>query len=145
MSASHKTPVPAIRVRTRPMATLAAVSSATASVVRHRMRPQTGGPLAALDVKVTWRSIDSLMPYARNARRDSAAQIGRIATSIVKLGFVNPLLIDEHGAVLAGYGRLAAAKRLGMTYVPTIEITHLTSAQKNALALALNNVAENVS
>lgn len=94
-------------------------------------------------LEVQYRPLDALTPYANNARTHSDAQIAQIAASIAEFGFVNPVLIDERGVIVAGHGRLAAAKRLGMSEVPVIELSHLTEAQRKALVIADNRIALN--
>jgi DNA modification methylase len=88
-------------------------------------------------------SVTALKPYARNPRQHSAKQIRQIANSISEFGFTNPLLIDADGGVIAGHGRLKAAKELGLPYVPTIRLEHMTEAQKRAYIIADNRLAEN--
>lgn len=88
------------------------------------------------------RPIGSLTPYRGNARTHSRAQIKQIAASITAFGFVNPILVDAAGEVIAGHGRLAAAKLLGLTEVPVLEVAHLSPAQKRAYILADNRIAE---
>lgn len=87
--------------------------------------------------------VSTLKPYVRNPRTHSARQIKQIAQSIKEFGFTNPVLIDSDNGVIAGHGRLAAAKQLGMTEVPTIRLEDLTEAQKRAYILADNKLAEN--
>ena len=88
------------------------------------------------------RPIEALIPYQGNARTHSRAQIKQIAASITAFGFVNPILVDAHDQVIAGHGRLAAAKHLGLTEVPVLPVTHLSSAEKRAYILADNRLAE---
>src|SRR5450755_1657387 len=87
--------------------------------------------------------ISRLIPYARNARTHSDAQVAQIAASIREFGFTNPILVDGEHGVIAGHGRLLAARKLGMTEVPTIELGHLSPAQRRAYALADNRLALN--
>lgn len=87
--------------------------------------------------------VSTLQPYARNPRTHLARQIKQIAESIKAFGFTNPILIDRDCGVVAGHGRLAAAKQLGMTDVPTIRLEHMSEAQKRAYVLADNKLAEN--
>ena len=89
------------------------------------------------------RAVASLLPYAGNARTHSAEQVAQIAASILEFGFVAPVLVDEHGEVIAGHGRLQAAKSLGLDMVPTIIRAGLTNAQKAAYRLADNRIALN--
>ncbi|MFD2251597.1 DNA modification methylase [Pseudochelatococcus lubricantis] len=87
-------------------------------------------------------SIASLRPAPRNARTHSKAQIRQIADSIERFGFNNPILIDAEGRVIAGHGRLAAARLLGMERVPTLCLAHLNEAERRAYVLADNKLAE---
>lgn len=87
--------------------------------------------------------IRTLKPNPRNARTHSDKQIGQIAASITKFGFNNPILIDEGGQVIAGHGRLAAAKSLGFNEVPVVRLDHLTPAQIRAYVIADNKLALN--
>ena len=85
--------------------------------------------------------VSELVPYARNARTQSDDQVAQIAASIREFGFTNPVLVDGERGVIAGHGRLLAARTLGMAEVPTIELSHLTPAQKRAYVLADNRLA----
>lgn len=85
--------------------------------------------------------VRELIPYARNARTHSEAQVAQIAASIREYGFTNPVLVDGEKGVIAGHGRLLAARKLGMSEVPTIELSHLSEAQKRAYVLADNRLA----
>jgi ParB-like chromosome segregation protein Spo0J/DNA modification methylase len=89
------------------------------------------------------RAVASLLPYAGNARTHSADQVAQIAASILEFGFVAPVLVDERGELIAGHGRLLAAKSLGLDTVPTIVRAGLTEAQKAAYRLADNRIALN--
>ena len=95
------------------------------------------------DLKVQYLPITSIKPDPRNARTHSKKQIEQIAASITAFGFANPLLADEGRALIAGHGRLAAAKKLGLEQVPVIELTGLCEAEKRALRLADNKIAQN--
>ena len=86
--------------------------------------------------------IDTLTPYANNARTHSDDQIKKIQASLREFGFVNPVLIDANRGIIAGHGRIEAAKREGMTEVPCVFVEHLTDAQKRAYILADNRLAE---
>jgi DNA modification methylase len=88
-------------------------------------------------------AVDALIPYARNARTHSDSQVAQIAASIAEFGFTNPILTDGEKGVIAGHGRLAAARKLALTEVPVIELAHLTPTQKKAYILADNRIAEN--
>ncbi|MFN3629752.1 MAG: ParB N-terminal domain-containing protein, partial [Casimicrobiaceae bacterium] len=83
-----------------------------------------------------------LLPYVRNARQHSEEQIARIAASIAEFGFVNPILAGADGVLVAGHGRLAAARKLGLATVPVVVLDHLTPTQRRALVLADNRLAE---
>ena len=87
--------------------------------------------------------IDKLIPYARNSRTHSDAQVAQIAASIKEFGFTNPVLIDETGSIIAGHGRVMAARKLAIADVPSIRLTHLTEAQKKAYIIADNKLALN--
>lgn len=87
--------------------------------------------------------IDSLTTYKNNARSHSDAQVAQIAASIAEFGWTNPVLIDERGELIAGHGRLMAAKKLGLAEVPAIQLEGLSAAQKAALRLADNKLALN--
>jgi DNA modification methylase len=86
---------------------------------------------------------DKLIPYARNARQHSDAQVAQIAASIAEFGFTNPILAGSDGVIVAGHGRLAAAQKLGLNTVPVVVLDHLTPTQRRALVLADNRIAEN--
>lgn len=83
-----------------------------------------------------------LLPYVRNARQHSDEQIAQIAASIAEFGFVNPILTGADGVLVAGHGRLAAARKLGLPTVPVVVLDHLTPTQRRALVLADNRLAE---
>jgi hypothetical protein len=93
--------------------------------------------------KIEHWSIDKLVPYARNARTHSPAQIDQIAASIAEFGFTNPILVGSDGVIVAGHGRLEAARKLGLETVPVIVLDHLTPTQRRALVIADNRIAEN--
>lgn len=94
-------------------------------------------------MKITFKNTDELIPYINNTRTHSKEQVQQIAASIKEFGFTNPVLIDEQGGIIAGHGRVDAAKLLGMDKVPTIELTGLTEAQKKAYIIADNKLALN--
>src|SRR5450759_3444637 len=87
--------------------------------------------------------IDKLIPFARNPRTHSEAQIAQIAASIAEFGFNNPILVDTKAGIIAGHGRLLAARKLQLAEVPVIVLDHLTEAQKRAYILADNELALN--
>jgi DNA modification methylase len=93
--------------------------------------------------QVTERSITSLRPYARNARTHSKKQVRQIAASIERFGFTNPVLISADGEIIAGHGRVEAAKLLGWKAVPTIVLAHLSETERRAYVLADNKLALN--
>ncbi|MGG5819622.1 site-specific DNA-methyltransferase [Falsiroseomonas sp. HW251] len=93
--------------------------------------------------KILLRPVAELRAHPGNARVHSAAQIEQIKASMLAFGFTNPLLVDEAGVLIAGHGRLEAAVALGIEKVPTIVLRHLAAAQKEALRLADNRIAEN--
>ncbi len=93
--------------------------------------------------KMLLRPLAELRPHAGNARVHSAAQLEQIKASMLAFGFTNPLLVDEDSMLIAGHGRLEAASALGMAKVPVIVLRHLSAAQKEALRLADNRIAEN--
>ena len=88
-------------------------------------------------------STEALIPYARNSRTHSDAQVAQIAASIKEFGFTNPVLIDEDGGIIAGHGRTLAARKLGLGEVPCLRLAHLTEAQKKAYIIADNKLALN--
>ena len=96
-----------------------------------------------LDLVVTNLPLAVLVPYAENARTHSDTQVGQIADSIREFGFVNPVLVDADGVLIAGHGRVLAAKRLGLATVPVLRLGHLSPAQARALRLADNQIALN--
>src|SRR5690242_7924209 len=95
------------------------------------------------DLQVRYRPLADLAPYLNNARTHSPAQIEQLAASVKAFGFTNPILIDSEGGILAGHGRVLAAKALGLTQVPTIELAQLSPAQRRAYVLADNQLALN--
>ena len=96
-----------------------------------------------MDLNIECLPVEALTPYARNARTHSEEQVAQIAASIAEFGFVNPVLIDADGTIIAGHGRLLAARELGLEEVPIIRLAHLTDAQRRALTIADNKLAEN--
>ncbi len=90
---------------------------------------------------VVYRPIDALAPDPRNARTHPKRQVEQIAASIEAFGFANPILVDPAGKIIAGHGRLLAAKRLGLAEVPTIPLPHLSETQARALRIADNKIA----
>lgn len=94
-------------------------------------------------MQIEWRGADELIPYARNARTHSDDQVAQISASIKEFGWTNPVLTDGDNGIIAGHGRLLAARKLGMDSVPTIELAHLSDAQKRAYVIADNKLALN--
>ncbi len=92
---------------------------------------------------VTYRPIAGLIPYARNARTHSDAQVAEIAASIRAFGFTNPILVDGDNGVIAGHGRILAARKLAMATVPVIELAGMSEAGKRAYIIADNKLALN--
>ena len=103
-----------------------------------KTRAQTG-----LDLAVEHRPVEALIPYARNARTHSDAQVAEIAASIREFGWTNPILVDGDNGIIAGHGRLLAARKLGLATVPVIELAGLTEAEQRAYVLADNKLALN--
>lgn len=89
--------------------------------------------------------VERLVPYEKNARTHSAEQIAQIAASISEFGFLNPILVDSSDGILAGHGRLAAARDLGLAEVPVVVLDHLTPTQRRAYIIADNKLALNAS
>jgi site-specific DNA-methyltransferase (adenine-specific) len=93
--------------------------------------------------QIKWEAVDKLIPYAKNARTHSDEQVAQLAGSIKEFGFNNPVLVDKDNSVIAGHGRLMAARKLGMDKVPVVELEHLTESQRKAYVLADNRIALN--
>ena len=96
-----------------------------------------------MERKLVWRNVADLIPYARNSRTHSDEQVAQIAASIKEFGWTNPILTDGDNGLIAGHGRLLAARKLGHKEVPTIELTGLTDTQKKAYIIADNKLALN--
>lgn len=88
-------------------------------------------------------AVESLIPYARNSRTHSDEQVAQIAASIREFGWTNPILIDGESGIIAGHGRLLAARKLGMKEVPVIQLSGMTDTQKRAYIIADNKLALN--
>ena len=88
-------------------------------------------------------SIETLIPYANNARTHSEAQVAQIAASIREFGFNNPVLIDEQSSIIAGHGRVLAARKLELDSIPCIRLNHLSDTQRRAYIIADNKIAMN--
>jgi len=94
-------------------------------------------------MKITQKKVDSLIPYINNSRTHSDEQVAQIAASIKEFGWTNPILVDGDNSIIAGHGRLLAARKLGYKEVPTIELADLTETQKKAYIIADNKLALN--
>lgn len=99
--------------------------------------------LPAFAGQIDWLSVDTLKPYARNARTHSRKQVRQIADSIERFGFTNPVLIDDDAMILAGHGRVQAAKLLRLAKVPCLRLSSMSEAEKRAYILADNKLAQN--
>ena len=93
--------------------------------------------------RIEFWPVDRLVPYARNARTHSDEKIAHIAASIAEFGFNNPLLVDTNSGLIAGHGRLLAARKLGLDQIPVVVLDHLSETQKRAYILADNRIGEN--
>lgn len=94
-------------------------------------------------MEIIYKKVDELIPYINNARTHNDEQVSQICASINEYGFTNPILIDENNSIIAGHGRLLAAKKLKMKEVPCIVLCGLTEAQKKAYIIADNKLALN--
>ena len=94
-------------------------------------------------LEIEYRQIDDLIPYVNNSRTHSDEQVTQVASSIKEFGFTNPILVDDQGGIIAGHGRLMAARKLGMDEVPTIVLGGLSDAQRKAYVIADNKLALN--
>jgi ParB family transcriptional regulator, chromosome partitioning protein len=95
------------------------------------------------NLKILYKPITDLIPYANNSRTHTDDQVLQIASSIKEFGFTNPVLVDDEGGIVAGHGRVMAAKKLNLKEVPTITLIGLTEAQKKAYIIADNKLALN--
>ena len=96
-----------------------------------------------MQLNVKYRKVEDLIPYVNNSRKHSDEQVAQISASIKEFGWTNPILIDGTNSIIAGHGRLMAARKLKMDQVPTIELDHLTDTQRKALIIADNKLALN--
>jgi len=94
-------------------------------------------------LEITYRRLSELRPFERNARRHSRKQLAQISASIQKFGFTNPVLIADDDQILAGHGRLEAAKLLGMSDIPTVRLSQMTEVDRRAYVIADNKLALN--
>jgi ParB-like nuclease domain len=128
-----------------------AIAKGSHSSISSSARPQPGsqGPCrSAVTANVQHMAIETIpvggmRPHPGNARTHSKKQIRQIADSIRQFGFINPVLIGEDGSIIAGHGRVEAAKLLGLDSVPTVRLAHLNAAQRRAYVLADNKLALN--
>ena len=97
--------------------------------------------LTALAERIELWPVERLRPYERNPRTHGADQVAQLAASMVEFGFTNPILVDESSGILAGHGRLMAARQLGLAEVPVVRLEHLSEAQKRAYIIADNGLA----
>ena len=95
------------------------------------------------DPQIEMMAVADLVPYARNSRTHDDAQVAQIAASIREFGFTNPVLIDAQGGIIAGHGRVLAARKLKLEQVPCIMLDHLTDTQRRAYVIADNKLALN--
>ena len=96
-----------------------------------------------MKLKIQYKPITDLIPYARNSRTHNDAQVAQIAASIKEFGWTNPVLLDGENGIIAGHGRVLAAQKLGESEVPTIELSHMDENQKRAYIIADNKLALN--
>jgi len=96
-----------------------------------------------MTLKIQYKPIADLIPYARNSRTHDEAQVAQIAASIREFGWTNPILLDGNNGIIAGHGRVLAAQKLGEIEVPTIELGHMSESQKRAYIIADNTLALN--
>lgn len=99
--------------------------------------------MTTLTPQIETLPLESLIPYARNSRTHSESQVAQIAASIREFGFTNPVLIDASGSIIAGHGRVLAARKLQLTEVPCLRLSHLTDTQRRAYVIADNKLALN--
>jgi hypothetical protein len=104
-------------------------------------RPMASG--SADTMKIVQKPVDTLIPYINNSRTHSDSQVAQIAASIKEFGWTNPILVDGENGIIAGHGRLMAARKLGYIEVPTIELKDLTETQRKAYIIADNKLALN--
>jgi ParB-like chromosome segregation protein Spo0J len=105
-----------------------------------RIETPSGPPLAG---KIILRRLDELIPFAKNSRKHSERQIAQIAASIREFGFTAPILTDAAGNIVAGHGRVLAARKLGLVKIPTIDVSYMSAAQRRAYVIADNKLALN--
>lgn len=94
-----------------------------------------------MNLKIVYKKTKSLIPYAKNSRTHSEAQIEEIAASIAEFDFIDPVSIDPEGVIITGHGSVLAAEKMGLEEVPCIELGHLSDRQKRAYIIAHNKIA----
>lgn len=129
---------PSIRYRSRAVQPVAAAPDVAPTVSERRSNWSLGGP----PLEITYLAVDKITLPARQLRHHKQKQVTQVAASITEFGFLDPLLINACGRVVAGACRLLAARQLGLDRVPTICVDHLTEAQRRAYAIAANRLAE---
>ena len=108
-----------------------------------KRKPEWWQPIERGKMQIEQVAISELIPYARNSRTHSDEQVAQIAASIKEFGWTNPILIDGESGIIAGHGRLLAARKLGMAEVPVIQLDGMTDTQKRAYIIADNKLALN--
>ena len=94
-------------------------------------------------LQIHYKNIEDLIPYARNSRMHNETQVAQIAASIKEFGWRNPVLVDGNNGIIAGHGRVLAARKLGITEIPTIDCSDMSEAQRRAYVIADNKIAIN--
>jgi len=112
-------------------------------VAPSRSRPESQKIQTIQSASIEVMPVRRLRPYSRNARTHSKQQIGQIAESIRRFGFTNPVLISDDNEIIAGHGRVEAAKLIGLQSIPTVRLSHLDAVQRRAYVLADNKLALN--
>jgi ParB-like chromosome segregation protein Spo0J len=108
---------------------------------RTRQASSEQTPASSEQLQIRYRDIGELIPYAMNSRTHSEAQVAQIAGSIRQFGWTNPVLLDGDSGIIAGHGRVMAARMLGIRDIPTIELRHLSETQRRAYVIADNQLA----
>ena len=91
---------------------------------------------------IEFKNPNCLIGYENNAKKHSGQQIDLVAKSIIEFGFINPVIIDDSGTIIAGHCRVESAKKIGLEKIPTLKVSHLTEAQKKAYIIADNRLSE---
>ena len=133
----------AVRIRTRADSGLKSLAPIKAAAnAEHEAAREPVQFESRLALKIEYRPVETLRPSERNSRTHSKKQLHKIAASLRQFGFVNPILIDATGEIIAGHGRYAAAKSIGLSQVPTICLEHMGEADRRAYRIADNRLAE---